>query len=144
MHDTPTFSSTADIGSAHMPVAELTFPALRGRVDERARLEAWQEQECIDARGRVATVLGATQQDCERLLVLLLNAHPRYLQWCRQLANQERAVETIQAGIEAACDVRRESEGERLDRYIQALVDVGGTSLMPHAIAGGVQTSTQL
>jgi hypothetical protein len=148
MHDPRSSSSTADFGSAHSRLADLSLPALRRLlVEERARLRALQEQvrtsraeaeqECIDGRGGDPKALGATQQDRERALVLFLNAHPRYQRHCQQAAHQERAVEAIQAEIEAARDVRREVEGERLDRYIQALVDLAGTPMVGAAALPG-------
>ena len=141
MHDTSTITPTAEPGSARRSLAGLSLPALRRLlVEERARLRALQEQtrvarasaeqECIDARGGDPKALGATQQDRERALVLFLETHTAYQQLSGRLASQERVVEELQAEIEAARDVRREVEGERLDRYIQALVDLAGTPMV--------------
>ena len=88
------------------------------------------EQECIDARGGDPKALGTTQQDRERALVLFLETHTAYQQLSGRLASQERVVEELQAEIEAARDVRREVEGERLDRYIVALTALAGTPVV--------------
>jgi len=153
MDNTPTFTLTANFGSAHTPRADLSLPSLRRLlVEERARLRALQEQvrisradaeqECIDARGGDPKMLGATQPDRERALVLFLNAHPEYQQLCQRLASQERVLEATQAGIEAARDVRRDVEGERLDRYIQAQVGLAGAPIVAAAALPGAQAST--
>ncbi len=125
------------------------MPVLRRLlVDERARLRALHEQvrvarasaeqECIDTRGGDPKTLGATQQNRERTLVLFLDAHAPYQQLCGRLESRERAVEALQAEIEACRDVRRQVEGERLDRYIQALVDMAGASTISMAAAAAL------
>ena len=148
MHDTSTITPTAELSSARRSLADLGLPVLRRLlVEERARLRALQEQtrvarasaeqECIDARGGDPKALGATQQDRERALVLFLETHTAYQQLSHRLASQERVVDELQAEIEAARDVRREVEGERLDRYIQALVDLAGTPIVGAAALPG-------
>ena len=134
MHDTSlTISST--------PLEPGSLPTLRRRlVAERAQLRVLQEQlrvaragaqqECIDAHGGDPKALGATQQDRERALILFLEANAVYQQLSGRLAHQERTVERLQAEIEAARDVRREVEGERLDRYIAALTALAGTPVV--------------
>ena len=101
------------------------------------------EQECIDTRGGDPKALGATQQDRERALVLFLETHTAYQQLSRRLASQERVVDELQAEIEAARDVRREVEGERLDRYIQVLVELAGAPLVAAPALPGTQASAQ-
>ncbi len=133
MHDTsPIVSTTAEPGS---------LPLMRRQlVAERAQLRALQdrlrgarasaEQECIDTHGGDPKALGPTQQDRERALIRFLEAHVPYQQLSGRLTHQERTVEALQAEIEAARDVRREAEGERLDRYIQALTALAGTPVV--------------
>ena len=128
----PTTTTTTDPDS---------LPELRRQlVTERAQLRALQEQlrvaravaeqECITTHGGDPKALGATQQDRERALILFLEAHAVYQQLSGRLAHQERTVEGLQADIEAARDVRREVEGERLDRYIAALTALAGTPVV--------------
>ena len=148
MHDTSTISPTAELHSLQTLAADRSLPALRRLlVDERARLRALQEQtrvarasaeqDCIDARGGDPNALGTTQQDRERTLVLFLETPAPDQQLSHRLASQERVVDRLQAEIEAALDVRREVEGERLDRSIQALVDLAGTPMVAVAALPG-------
>lgn len=118
-----------------------SLPTLRRQlVAERAQLRslheqlrvarAGAEQECIDAHSGNPKALGATQQHRERALILFFEAHPLYQQLSGRVAHQEHTVEGLQAEIEAARDVRREVEGERLDRYIEALTGLAGTPVV--------------
>jgi len=137
MTNVSTLTTTDDDTASPHRLEEMNLPTLRRLlVNERARLRAlqaqvrvaraWAEQECIAARGGDPRLLGSTQQDRERALILFLDAHPSYQQLSLRLADQERTVEAVQAEIEAARDARRLAEAERWDRYTQALVELAG------------------
>lgn len=137
MTNASTLTTTDDVTASPRRLEDMSLPTLRRLlVDERARLRAfqdqvrvaraWAEQECIEVRGGDPKLLGSTQQDRERTLVMFLDAHPSYQQLSLRLADQERTVEAVQAEIEAARDARRLAEAERWDRYTQALVELAG------------------
>ncbi len=137
MTDVSNLITPSDVTASACRLDDLDLPSLRRLlVDERARLRVLQdqarvargcaEQECIEARGGDPRLLGPTQQDRERSLILFLDADPSYQELSVRLSDQERTVDAVQAEIEVARDARRLAEAERLDRYTQALVELAG------------------